>query len=83
MKLEKINEEVVYKKLTKQHTIKVGDKEVIVYEYSNCDYDGDYDYDYDINDKDKKNLTDEELETLEDYLSELLSNDVGHLIDVK
>jgi len=71
--MKKISSETVYVRKTIKHIIDVNGKEIRIYEYiDNDDFMG-YDYDTVIDDEDKKKLTDEELEELEDNLTDLIS----------
>jgi hypothetical protein len=71
--MKKISREKLYVRKTIKHIIDVNGKEIRIYEYiDNDDFMG-YDYDTVIDDEDKKKLTDEELEELEDNLTDLIS----------
>lgn len=84
MKIEKLDEEISYNKIVKTVSVGINDKKVnVYYECFSDELTGDYDNDYNIDDNDKELLSDEELEVLEDYMYELLNNDVGHYIDIK
>lgn len=84
MKIEKLDEEISYKKIVKTVSVGINDKKVnVYYECFSDELTGEYDSDYNIDDNDKELLSDEELEMLEDYMQEILNNDVGHYIEVK
>lgn len=84
MKIIKLDEEITYKKEVKTVSIGIGDKKVnVYYELYQDIYNGDYEDYYSIDENDKAILTDEELESIEDYLPELLSCEIGHFIDIK
>lgn len=72
--MKKISSETTYLKKIITHTIEINGKEVRVYEHRMQDniFDG-YDYDTEIDKEDKKNLTDNEIEELEDNLSDLIA----------
>lgn len=84
MKIEKLDEEISYNKIVKTVSVGINDKKVrVYYECFSDELTGEYYSDYNIDDNDKELLSDEELEMLEDYMQEILNNDVGHYIEVK
>lgn len=84
MKIEKLDEEISYNKIVKTVSVGINDKKVrVYYECFSDELTGEYYSDYNIDENDKTILTDEELESIEDYLPELLSCEIGHFIDIK
>lgn len=72
--MKKISSEIKYIKKSIEHIIDVNGKEVRVYEEQTQDnVFSDYDYDTVIDEQDKEKLTEEELEELEDNLSDLIA----------
>lgn len=71
--MKKLSSETLYLKKTMKHIIDVNGKEIRVYEYQTQDNAFDnYEHDTEIDEQDKEKLTDEELEELEDNLSDLI-----------
>lgn len=71
MKIEKVSSETTYRSETREHIINVNGKDVAVYQKFYYDNFG-YNDDIDIDEKDKAQLTDDELDELEDSLADLI-----------
>lgn len=82
MNIQKISEEVTFKKITTEHEFLINDKKVRVYEHDCYDsISNDYDNDYDIDENDERKLTSEESEIFTDDVQELLKMEIGTEID--
>jgi hypothetical protein len=79
--IEKIDEEITYQKKTTTHTFKVGDKEVLVYEYADL-VDGQEEYDTEIDENDREALTEEEEEVFSDEIYDLMKAKVGKKLKI-
>lgn len=73
MRIYKINEEIPYRKILKEHTFEINGKIIHVNEYTLYDATiGEYDDDIKISEDDAKELTEEEYEAIGENLIELL-----------
>ena len=78
MKVKLASDEVSFYKKVWDSVIEINGKQVRVGSYDEQDsLFGQYDADQEINEEDKKKLTEEELETLEDNLMDILGSKVG------
>ena len=84
MQIKKLEENMTYKKTTTTHEFDINGKKVKVYShYFYDDISGDYDNDEVIDEQDKEKLTEDELETLEVYLSECLDLKVDEVYEAE
>jgi hypothetical protein len=83
MKLTKIEEEITSARIEKEITLELNDKEVIVryYSYSSRDDIDDSNWEIIEDEGQYDELTDEEKDFLDDYILEMIRNDVGHLVE--
>jgi hypothetical protein len=72
MGIELLEEEFVFRRVTKRFTISVNDKIIKMLIYWENEADGGYDYDYEIIDQENyDSLTDEERDDFDDFISDL------------
>lgn len=85
MKLTKIDEEITSARIEKEITLELNGKEIIVNYYSYSSRNDIDDSNWEIlNDEGEfDELTDEEKDFLDDYILEMIRNDVGHLVETK
>lgn len=83
--IKKLDEEVTYIRKTTVHTLEINNKEVRVYEYVSDDFisGSSYEYETEIDNADKETLTDDELELLEDNLSDILKLSDNEELELK
>ncbi len=83
MQIKKISEDVTYKKINTEHAFELNGKEIRVYDYAYFDsISNDYDNDVEIDERDKQNLTDEELELIDDNINDLLELKDGEITEI-
>lgn len=84
MKIEKINEELVYTKIAKKYVFKLNDKLVRIGTYKLEDSEFDvYEADEEVNEKDLDKLTDDEREVFDNIdLGEMFNLKVGETLEV-
>ena len=83
MIIKKESERITYFQKTTTFVLKIGNKEVSVYEHIVDSEYGDNECDVEVDETDREELTDEESELLDDYLDEVLKLKDGETFDTK